>query len=182
MITAAGTVLGQRLGQRWRRLANAVAQPPLILMYHRIALDEIDPWHLCVSPQNFVAQMDVLRRRRRPMRLADLTHDLEEGRCPRGAVVVTFDDGYADNLVSALPVLEAFDVPATVFCTAGAVGRDEPFWWDRLAGLLLAPQPLPCVLELDVGGQHQRIELHAAARSTRRTTRQIDAVRMMKLR
>jgi peptidoglycan/xylan/chitin deacetylase (PgdA/CDA1 family) len=164
VITGAATVAGQRLRQRWRRLANAVAQPPLILMYHRIALDEIDPWHLCVSPQNFAAQMDVLRRRRRPMRLAELTHDLEQGRCPRGAVVVTFDDGYGDNLVSALPVLEAFDVPATLFCTAGAVGRDEPFWWDRLAGLLLAPQPLPCALELDVGGRHQRIELQAAAR------------------
>lgn len=164
MITRAGHVLGQRLQRRWRRLADAVAPPPLILMYHRIAQDDLDPWQLCVSPQNFAAQMEVLRRRRRPMRLAELTEQLGRGRCPRGAVVVTFDDGYRDNLLAALPVLQAFDMPATVFCTAGVVGREEPFWWDRLAGLLLGPQPLPPALALDVGGHQQHCELHAAAR------------------
>jgi peptidoglycan/xylan/chitin deacetylase (PgdA/CDA1 family) len=163
VITSAGNVVGQHLRHRWRRLANAVAQRPLILMYHRIALDDIDPWQLCVSPQNFAAQMEVLRRRRQPMRLTELTRELEHGRCPRGAVVVTFDDGYRDNLLAALPVLEAFDVPATVFCTAGVVGREEPFWWDRLAVLLLGPQPLPPALHLDVGDHHQHIELQAAA-------------------
>ena len=163
MITGAGTVVGQRLRQRWRRLANAVAQPPLILMYHRIALDEIDPWQLCVSPQNFAAQMDLMRRKRQPMRLADLTSELEQGRCPRGAVVVTFDDGYRDNLLAALPVLEAFDVPATVFCTAGVVGGEQAFWWDRLAGLLLGPDLLPPTLALNLGSDHKNITLQAAA-------------------
>jgi peptidoglycan/xylan/chitin deacetylase (PgdA/CDA1 family) len=98
------------------------------------------------------------------MRLAELTRELEAGRCPRRAVVVTFDDGYRDNLLAALPVLEAFDVPATVFCTAGVVGREAPFWWDRLAGLLLGHAPLPPVLALDLGSHQQRLELQAAAR------------------
>ena len=164
VITSAGNVLRQHLRHRWRRLANAVAQPPLILMYHRIARGEIDPWQLCVSPQNFAAQMEVLRQKRRPMRLADLTSELEQGRCPRGAVVVTFDDGYRDNLLAALPVLEAFDVPATVFCTAGVVGGEQAFWWDQLAGLLLGPDLLPPALALDIGGDHKRITLQAATR------------------
>jgi peptidoglycan/xylan/chitin deacetylase (PgdA/CDA1 family) len=164
VITRAGHVLGQRLQRRWRRLADAVAPPPLILMYHRIAEDELDPWHLCVSPKNFAAQMDLLRRTRQPMRLDDLTRELEQGRCPRKAVVVTFDDGYRDNLLAALPVLEAFDVPATVFCTAGVVGGEQAFWWDQLAGLLLGPDVLPPLLALDVGGHPKRVELHAAAR------------------
>ena len=69
-----------------------MAQPPLILMYHRVAEDDLDPWQLCVSPNNFAAQMDLLRRTRRPMRLDDLTRELAQGHCPRGAVVVTFDD------------------------------------------------------------------------------------------
>jgi peptidoglycan/xylan/chitin deacetylase (PgdA/CDA1 family) len=164
VITRAGHVLGQRLRRRWRRLTDAVVLPPLILMYHRVAEDELDPWQLCVSPNNFAAQMDLLRRTRRPMRLADLTRELEQGRCPRQAVVVTFDDGYRDNLLAALPVLEAFDVPATVFCTAGVVGSEQAFWWDQLAGLLLGPQPLPPTLALDVGGHLRHIELQAAAR------------------
>jgi peptidoglycan/xylan/chitin deacetylase (PgdA/CDA1 family) len=164
MITGAGLVLGQRLRRRWRRLADALAPPPLILMYHRIAEDDLDPWRLCVSPKNFAAQMELLRRTRQPMRLDDLTRELEQGRGPRRAVVVTFDDGYRDNLLAALPVLEAFDMPATVFCTAGVVGGEQAFWWDQLAGLLLGPDLLPPTLALDVGGHAQRIELQAAAR------------------
>jgi peptidoglycan/xylan/chitin deacetylase (PgdA/CDA1 family) len=164
VITGAGHVVAQRLRRRWRRVADALAPPPLILMYHRIAEDDLDPWHLCVSPQNFAAHMELLRRTRQPMRLDDLTRELELGRCPRRAVVVTFDDGYRDNLLAALPVLEAFDVSATVFCTAGVVGGEQAFWWDQLAGLLLGPDPLPPTLALDVGGHRQCTGLHAAAR------------------
>lgn len=156
------TNVGQRLRRVWQRLADGEVQPPLILMYHRIAQDALDPWKLCVSPDNFAAQMQLIRRRRQPMPLAELTRQLQRGHCPRGAVVVTFDDGYRDNLLAALPVLEAHDVPATVFCAAGFIGRDEPFWWDRLATLLLAPERLPATLALDVSGQHWRKDLGPA--------------------
>jgi len=164
VITSAGNALRRRVRHGWRRLADALAPPPLILMYHRIAEDDLDPWQLCVSPKNFAVQMDLLRRTRQPMRLEDLTRELKQGRCPRKAVVVTFDDGYRDNLQAALPVLEAFDVPATVFCTAGVVGGEQAFWWDRLAGLLLGPDRLPPALALDLGGHPKRATLHAAAR------------------
>jgi peptidoglycan/xylan/chitin deacetylase (PgdA/CDA1 family) len=154
--------VGQRLRRAWQRLANGAAQPPLILMYHRIAQDALDPWKLCVSPHNFAAQMQVIRRHRQPMPLAELTRHLQQGHCPRGAIVVTFDDGYRDNLLAALPVLEAHDVPATVFCAAGFIGGDEPFWWDRLAALLLAPERLPATLALDVNGWRWQKDLGPA--------------------
>jgi peptidoglycan/xylan/chitin deacetylase (PgdA/CDA1 family) len=54
-------------------------------------------------------------------------------------VAVTFDDGYADNLLAAVPVLERHEIPATVFVATGAIGRDREFWWDELARLLLHP-------------------------------------------
>lgn len=154
-----------RWRRAWQRLADGAAQPPLILMYHRIAQDALDPWQLCVSPANFAAQMQVIRRRRRPMALAELMRQLQQGRCPSGAVVVTFDDGYRDNLLAALPVLEASDVPATVFCTAGYVGSEQSFWWDRLAALLLAPERLPPTLAIDVGNLHWRQDLGPAVSS-----------------
>jgi peptidoglycan/xylan/chitin deacetylase (PgdA/CDA1 family) len=157
-----GRFAQSRLARGWQRVAAAVAPPPLILMYHRIADDAIDPWRLCVSPVRFAAQMEWIGRHRRPMRLRELVDALAQGRCPRKAVVVSFDDGYRDNLQAALPVLERCEVPATVFCTAGAIGDEQGFWWDRLAALLLRPERLPNALLLDLGGPPQRIELGPA--------------------
>lgn len=150
-------VAGERLlygnaRRLWRRVAGAVAARPVILMYHRIGEDPLDPWGLCVSRENFAAHLEVIRRRRKPMRLGDLVQELGTGRCPRQAVVVTFDDGYRDNLSTALPLLEAFETPATVFCTAGCIGQ-EAFWWDRLAAVLLTPERLPHELAIDIGGK-----------------------------
>ena len=47
-------------------------------------------------------------------------------------VVVTFDDGYRNNLTHAWPILKRFGVPVTVFPSVGHVDRREPFWYDRI--------------------------------------------------
>ena len=44
--------------------------------------------------------------------------------------VITFDDGYADNLTAALPILREFDCPAAFFICAGAIGSEREFPWD----------------------------------------------------
>jgi peptidoglycan/xylan/chitin deacetylase (PgdA/CDA1 family) len=68
-------------------------------------------------------------------------------------VVVTFDDGYTDNLMNAKPVLERYDVPATVFVTTGYVGKERDFWWDELEKLLLQRDALPPMLRLNISGK-----------------------------
>ncbi len=129
----------------------------VILLYHRVAGAEVDPWALAVSPRHFAEHMEVLARRGRPLGLADLAAGVRDGTRPRRgrrpAVAVTFDDGYADNLFEALPVLERHEIPATVFLASGAIGRDREFWWDELARLLLHPGPLPAALRLAVAGE-----------------------------
>jgi peptidoglycan/xylan/chitin deacetylase (PgdA/CDA1 family) len=62
--------------------------------------------------------------------------------------VITFDDGYADNLHHAKPLLEHYEIPATVFVTGGHVGSQREFWWDELDRLLLQPGSLPRKLRL----------------------------------
>ena len=51
---------------------------------------------------------------------------------PDRALLVTFDDGWADNVDYALPVLLAKGVPAVMFVVADAVGARQPFWQERL--------------------------------------------------
>jgi peptidoglycan/xylan/chitin deacetylase (PgdA/CDA1 family) len=43
--------------------------------------------------------------------------------------VLTFDDGYRDNLDHALPVLQAHNAPCTVFVTTGFAEGTAPLWW-----------------------------------------------------
>jgi peptidoglycan/xylan/chitin deacetylase (PgdA/CDA1 family) len=86
------------------------------------------------------------------MRLHQLTQNLREGNCLHRPLVVTFDDGYADNLYNAKPLLERYEIPATVFLATGYLGQDSEFWWDELERLLLQARTLPRALSLNIKG------------------------------
>lgn len=70
----------------------------------------------------------------------------------RIGVVLTFDDGYADNLHNAKPLLEKYAVPATVFVTTGNMLKGSTFWWDRAESLILGAGPVPETLMLSIQG------------------------------
>ena len=156
--TGAGRVasLRRRAGKAldwWRRRRRRAHEPHgLVLMYHRIASVSVDPWNLAVSPAHFDDQLGTLGRHVDFVPLAWLRDNLRAGRRSRPVVAVTFDDGYADNLLAAKPVLERYQVPATVFVASGFTGRSQAFWWDRLADAILLPPALPSSLVL-AGGQ-----------------------------
>ena len=61
-----------------------------------------------------------------------------------------FDDGCVDFLDYALPLLEARELPATVYCVAEGLG--DSLWWDRLHEILASAEGAPRVrLEDDDG-------------------------------
>jgi peptidoglycan/xylan/chitin deacetylase (PgdA/CDA1 family) len=124
-------------------------------MYHRVADLAIDPWLLAVSPKHFAVQLAALKEEREVVPLPWLTAKLREGKSPRRAVAITFDDGYADVLLNAKPMLEKQECPATVFLATGLLGGDKGFWWDILARILLETPVLPDHLALDIAGRRQ---------------------------
>jgi peptidoglycan/xylan/chitin deacetylase (PgdA/CDA1 family) len=87
--------------------------------------------------------------------------NLRSGTHDARTVTVTFDDGYADNLHTARPLLAAHDIPATVYVATGFTGTTREFWWDRLERALLPPRQLPSTLTLTLGGQERRWRLSA---------------------
>jgi peptidoglycan/xylan/chitin deacetylase (PgdA/CDA1 family) len=149
-----------------RRLGNQSDGKVLILLYHRVAKLDSDPWALAVNPRRFAEHLEVLRQHARPMQLRELSQGLRDGNLSDRSVVITFDDGYADNLHNAKPLLERHDIPATVFVASGYVGRKREFWWDELDRLLLRPGTLPERVQLSVNGNTYRWELSEAAHYT----------------
>jgi len=123
-------------------------------MYHRIAEEACDPWGLSVSTRNFDAQMAWLAANDAAVDLAAFAGDggySYDG----GRLAVTFDDGYIDNIVHALPVLERHNIPATIFVVGNAIGRRREFWWDALQRALLESGALPALLDFPFGkGPH----------------------------
>ncbi|NOX75839.1 MAG: polysaccharide deacetylase family protein [Gammaproteobacteria bacterium] len=111
--------------------SKGVSARLLILFYHRVHA-HADPLRPCdVDADTFDWQMEVLARYFTPLALGNAMELLRQGKLPANAVCVTFDDGYADNLEVALPILQRRAVPATFFLTTGFFGHGC-MWNDRV--------------------------------------------------
>lgn len=132
-----------QLQRAFRRAIGLRPWPPggIVLLYHRVTALASDPQCLAVSPDRFVEHLAVIRKLGVPMTLETMVDLAQNDALPPGAVAVTFDDGYADNLHCAAPRLADARVPATVFVSTGTIGTGREFWWDELERMLLAPGP-----------------------------------------
>lgn len=146
--------LGQRVGRAerewyrflsgyayWRGVRRAVPDPdtwrrltrgPLILMYHAIGGPGERAARYVVPAAALARQLAWLRARRVPvLSLEEVALAYGEHRLPPGgAVVLTFDDAYADVRCHALPLLGRHRFPATVFAVTRAGLANT---WDRLS-------------------------------------------------
>lgn len=123
-----------------------------ILMYHRVTQPEVDPWMLCVSPDNFYQQMEVLKDYA-VIPIQELVENIKKNKLTR-SLSISFDDGYQDNYFFAKPVLESFNAPATFFIATGFIGQMREFWSDELEKILLEPGELPSSLHLSIDNFH----------------------------
>jgi len=97
----------------------------LVLMYHLVAEPlSAQEARYCCPPKRFESQMRHLRDSGAPLVTLDaLVEALDRRReWPQFAVAVTFDDGFADTLAHALPILGRYGIPATMFAVADRLG------------------------------------------------------------
>jgi peptidoglycan/xylan/chitin deacetylase (PgdA/CDA1 family) len=133
-------LLQAALDSRIWPLARALSPPAVdVLLHHRIA-DPDDPsffgfkGNISATPAMFARQLDYLGRHHTVIDLATFEAAIVEGRAlPRNALLITFDDGYADNLDVALPELLRRGMPAVLFLATGFVGDRKAFAWDTAA-------------------------------------------------
>jgi peptidoglycan/xylan/chitin deacetylase (PgdA/CDA1 family) len=92
-----------------------------ILVYHRVVPDPdpLAPEQVCA--QEFDWQLAGLARWFKVLPLTEAVVRLRDGTLPRRSACVTFDDGYADNVTVALPILRRRGVPATFFLATSFV-------------------------------------------------------------
>lgn len=114
----------------------------VILMLHRVLADDASAElahrnELCVGPEAFDRLLHWLRQHFDCVPLMTL---LEQQRQPRSGqrpqVALTFDDGWRDNALHALPLLKHHQVPASIFLSTDYIGSRQCFWWESLGETL----------------------------------------------
>jgi len=125
---AAADTLG--LNAANRDLLNGSA---VVLAYHGVIADEFAGHPLrssnMVSVSEFREHLREIARLFNPISMGDFRAWLRSGhQLPRKPVLITFDDGYANNLAHAAPLLAEMGIPATFFVSTGYIGCDRLLW------------------------------------------------------
>jgi peptidoglycan/xylan/chitin deacetylase (PgdA/CDA1 family) len=116
-----------------------------LLVYHRVRelpeTYQFDPELVSATPGQFSWQMRHVRDHCTPISFGDLARILDgEVAYPRNPIIVTFDDGFDDNYLSAYPILRELGVKATIFVATDYIGSGRAFWFDHVAHALnIAP-------------------------------------------
>src|SRR4051812_44096778 len=100
-----------------------------ILCYHGLWVTPGFAFGDCmyIPPEKFEARMAWLKNSGLPvLQLGEAVDRLEEGSLPEAAVAITIDDGWVSTFTHMLPVLEKYELPATLYATTWYAGRDLP--------------------------------------------------------
>lgn len=134
-----------RIGVRSRALAafhgarRLAAHELPILAYHRVIepADTFDPENVSADPDTFRRQMRYVRDNYDVLSFSELNALSNELHAvPARPLIITFDDGFADNYDNAFPILREFGLSALFSVVTTMVGSSEMYWFDRAACLL----------------------------------------------
>ncbi len=150
-----------------------------VLNYHRVdsidAAADVDEGVLDSTPESLDRQLGRVRRHFTPIALGDLLAHLDGADLPPNPMLVTFDDGYRDNLENAVPILKRHGIRATFFIATNYVAERRVFWWDRISWILKHARrryfrlsyPLIQEVNLETGIREAEYLLHEMVKTTR---------------
>jgi peptidoglycan/xylan/chitin deacetylase (PgdA/CDA1 family) len=130
-------------GVLWLLIRIRLRNRATVLMYHRVlplALQQqsFSASAMFVTPDTFDRHIAHLRRKFHLVTLEQFVRLLEQRKpFPPRTCLITFDDGWHDNLKYALPVLARHRAPAALFVTTDVVSNAVIFWQERLTQLLI---------------------------------------------
>jgi len=158
-------------GLLWLYAAIRLRRKAVVLMYHRVLPAGADAYShagIVVSPATFEMHLEFLSRHFRPLTQTEFRRQLEASSFDRRACLVTFDDGWWDNVEYALPALKKHAVPAIFFVATRYIGSHDTFWQERLTRLLCIAARQPGAAD----GLLREAGLYPAARLSPASVRQ----------
>ena len=111
----------------------------IFIVYHSINAYSEDRIRIpnIVTPAIFESQIRYLSSMVSIIPLKEYLAHVKEGKpLLKKCAIITFDDGYKDNLTIASPILQKYGVPATFFIATGYIGTNKIKWEDRLSCLI----------------------------------------------
>ncbi|MDD4289815.1 MAG: polysaccharide deacetylase family protein [Patescibacteria group bacterium] len=103
-----------------------------IICYHSVCEShEFLPNWLCISKSNFINQLRIIKQHFNIISFSEL--DLVKSRKIKNPLIITFDDGLADNYHTVMPILESENLKATFYLnTVYLENKDEILWTHNL--------------------------------------------------
>ncbi|MEX0643064.1 MAG: polysaccharide deacetylase family protein, partial [Pirellulales bacterium] len=125
-------------------------EPVRVMFYHRVADEHPNDW--TIPTREFARQIRWLRSRFDIVSLAEAQARITAGSNRFPTACITFDDGYADNMRFAVPLLLKHEIPFTYFVTTNNVLGNHPFPHDVKAGVSLTPNTPEQIRQMSVAG------------------------------
>lgn len=121
----------------WPRRRRGRQSSATIFGFHNVVDDslagKVGDGSLHMAASAFERYVDWIAHEYRVVPLKELLARLSVGKSVQGIACLTFDDGYRGVFVHALPVLQRYQAPSTVFIVTGHAESPDYFWWDRVA-------------------------------------------------
>ncbi len=151
-----------------------------VLLYHRVIELKNDPQLLSVSPDNFDQQLKFLKSRYPVLTIEELKYHVEkQKKIPNNSIAITFDDGYADNYLEALPLLEKNQTQALFYIATGTLNTPNEYWWDAIERIILLNSNVSAQKEIQVGREIFDLDIKSKEKRFRLYTKLLPLLRRM---